>query len=45
MSADERGRAVRLLATAAHDADDLRQLLDLLGLDPAEGLPDTRQSA
>ena len=32
-----RRRAARMVATRATDADDARQLLDLLGLNPSEG--------
>ncbi|MCA1191675.1 hypothetical protein [Saccharopolyspora sp. 6V] len=36
-SLEERQRAVRATASLAKDADDLAGLLDMLGLDPAEG--------
>ncbi|NKQ51815.1 hypothetical protein HFP15_02845 [Amycolatopsis sp. K13G38] len=36
---ERRAKAIRAIAGAAHDADDLRELLDMLGLDPAESLP------
>lgn len=39
-AADRRG-AARHLASAAHDADDLRLLLDALGLSARDGLADT----
>ncbi|MGH3491767.1 MAG: hypothetical protein ACRDRL_00520 [Sciscionella sp.] len=34
---DERTRAVRFLASRAHDAAELTELLDILGLDAADG--------
>lgn len=34
-----RARAVHAVAGAARDADDLRDLLAMLGLDPAESVP------
>lgn len=37
---DQRHRAVRTVASAARDATDLSELLDMLGLDPKEGLID-----
>lgn len=39
----QRSRAVRSVAHHAHDAAELRELLDMLGLSPEEGLTQTRQ--
>ncbi|WP_018686832.1 hypothetical protein [Actinokineospora enzanensis] len=39
MTADERARAVLATAAAAHDADDLRLLLDMLGLRAQDAYP------
>ena len=36
---DLRARAVRVVAGCADDADDLRELLAMLGLDPTDALP------
>ncbi|HJQ48045.1 MAG TPA: hypothetical protein VJ870_17255 [Amycolatopsis sp.] len=36
---ERRARAIRAVAGVAHDADDLRSLLDMLGLDPGETVP------
>jgi hypothetical protein len=38
VSPEGRRRAVRQAAMLATDAEDLRQLLNMLGLDPVEGL-------
>lgn len=40
-----RGAAVRTVAATAADAAECAQLLDMLGLTPAEGLPDTAPAA
>lgn len=42
---ERRARAVLTVAAGARDADDLRELLGMLGLDPAEGLPKERRPA
>lgn len=43
--AERRTRAVRTVAACAHDADDLRHLLDMLGLDPTDALPPEQRPA
>ncbi len=40
LSADQRRRAVIAVASAARDAEDCAGLLDILGLDAADGFPD-----
>lgn len=40
LSADQRRRAVIAVASAARDAEDCAGLLEILGLDAAEGFPD-----
>ncbi|ALG09947.1 hypothetical protein [Kibdelosporangium phytohabitans] len=37
LNREQRYRGVRTVASAAHDADDCAQLLDVLGLDAADG--------
>lgn len=37
LSREQRYHGVRLVASVAHDAADCRQLLEALGLDPADG--------
>jgi hypothetical protein len=39
LTADQRRRAVLVAAEHAEDADDLRELLDMLGLSAADGRP------
>ena len=40
LSADQRRRAVIAVASAARNAEDCAGLLDILGLDAADGFPD-----
>lgn len=42
---ERRARAVRTVAACAHDAGELRELLDMLGLDAAEALPPQQRPA
>lgn len=42
---EERARATRYVAGAAHNADDYTQLLDMLGLNPQEGPDVARHNA
>ncbi len=39
LSQEERARAVRVVASAAADVDECREVLSMLGLDPQDGLP------
>jgi hypothetical protein len=41
----ERARAARTIATHAHDADELRDLLSMLGLTPRDAAAVRRESA
>jgi len=41
----QRARAVRAVAGCARDADDLAELLDMLGLDPADARPQPQHMA
>ncbi|MFD9739663.1 hypothetical protein [Umezawaea sp. NPDC059074] len=38
LSPEERARAVRVVASAAIDADECQEMLGMLGLDPRDGL-------
>lgn len=42
---DDRRRAVRAVCALTDDADVAREVLDVLGLDPGEGLPASRWSS
>ncbi|MFI5585972.1 hypothetical protein ACIA5G_13120 [Amycolatopsis sp. NPDC051758] len=39
LTGEQRRQAVRVVASASHDADDCVELLAVLGLSPAEGRP------
>ena len=41
LTPEQRRRGARVVASAAHDADDCATLLAILGLDPADGLTET----